>query len=77
MRIGTLALAVIVLSFIGCAHSENRFPAPCGANDYIEIPTGGKIADVPLPTDENKKYTIVTGKPGFWISLDCDNRIGR
>ncbi len=74
MRIGMLVLAVIALS--GCAFSK-PLPAPCGVTDYVEVPKGGTIANVPLPTDESKTYTIVTPKPGFWISLDCDKRIGR
>lgn len=76
IRIGLLALAVIALS--GCSHfKKDSLLAPCGVNDYVEVPSGGKISDVPLPTDENKTYTIVTPKPGFWISLECDERIGR
>lgn len=85
MRTGTLEqsviklslIAVLLLIFSGCAINK-QLPAPCGASDYIEVPKGGTINNVPLPTDEaGKTYTIVTPKPGFWISLDCDNRIGR
>ena len=75
MRIGMLVLAVIVLS--GCAMLPKKLPAPCGVTDYIEIPVGGKIQGVKLPTDENKTYTVVTPKVGFWISQECDERIGR
>lgn len=77
MRIGTLALAVIVLSFIGCAHKNQNITAPCGIGDYIEVPVGSVITNVPLPTDEGKKYNIVVEKNGYWISLECDNRLGR
>jgi len=75
MRIGTLVLAVIVLS--GCSMIEKKLPAPCGVNDYIACPQGTRISGVPLPTDENKTYTVVTPKLGFWISQECDERIGR
>ena len=76
MRIGMLALAVIALS--GCSMFQKNLPAPCGVNDYIETDVGTVITGVALPTDEaDKKYNIVTPKTGFWISMDCDNRIGR
>ena len=75
MRIGMLALVVIALS--GCSMLEKKLPAPCGVGDYVETAVGTKITGVALPTDEDKTYTIVTPKPGFWMSLDCDNRIGR
>jgi hypothetical protein len=75
MRIGMLALVVIVLS--GCALTK-KLPAPCGVTDYIEMPKGTVVTNVGLPTDEaGKKYNVITPKDGFWISLDCDNRIGR
>lgn len=76
MRIGMLSLAVIVLS--GCTMFQKNLPAPCGVTDYVETEVGTKITGVTLPTDETgKTYTIVTPKPGFWISMDCDKRIGR
>ena len=77
MLIGVLGAAVIGLE--GCAMFQPKhLLAPCGVNDYIEIPAGGKIAGVKLPTDEaGKTYTVVTPKVGFWISQACDERIGR
>jgi len=75
MRIGMLALVVIALS--GCSMLQPKVPAPCGVGDYIETSVGTKISGVEVPTDENKTYTIVTPKNGFWMSLDCHNRIGR
>ena len=78
MRTGMLVLAVIALSLLcGCSAFQKSLPAPCGATDYIACPAGTKINDVPLPTDEDKTYTIVTPKVGFWISQECDERIGR
>lgn len=80
MRTGLLALSVIGLSILlltGCA-SQKKLLAPCGANDYIEMEPGTVITGVTLPTDEvGKKYNIVTPKKGFWISMACDERIGR
>lgn len=76
MRIGLLVLSVIVLS--GCSMLEKKLPAPCGVSDYIEMPKGSVVTGVPLPTDEaGKTYNIVTPKDGFWISMACDERIGR
>ena len=76
MLIGTLGASVIGLE--GCAMlPQKHLLAPCGASDYIECPVGTKISGVPLPTDENKTYTVVTPKLGFWISQECDERIGR
>ena len=79
MRIGMLVAVVIGLSILmGCTMLQpKKLLAPCGANDYIECPVGTKIGNVPLPTDEKKTYTVVTAKVGFWISQDCDERIGR
>lgn len=75
MRIGMLVLSVVALS--GCSMLHKSLPAPCGVNDYIECPQGAVIQGVPLPTDEKKTYNIVTPKLGFWISQECDERIGR
>jgi hypothetical protein len=74
---GFAALAIV--SFTGCSMLQPKhLLAPCGVNDYIEIPIGGKIEGVKLPTDEQgKTYTVVTPKTGFWISQECDERIGR
>ena len=81
MRIGTLVLVAIVLSSMlcGCAmFKAKNLPAPCGVTDYIEMPKGTVVTGVALPTDETgKKYNVVVPKDGFWISLDCDDRIGR
>lgn len=46
-----------------------------GAEDLIFVPKGGEIANVPLPTNENKTYTVVTPKAGYWISLQGWNRV--
>lgn len=76
MRIGILAL--VVIAFSGCALMTKKLPAPCGATDYIATHKGTVITGVDLPTDETgKKYNVVTPKEGFWISLECDNRLGR
>jgi hypothetical protein len=79
MHTGRLVASVIGLSLLcGCAMFQPKhLLAPCGANDYIACPIGTKIQGVPLPTDENKTYTVVTPKVGFWISMECDERIGR
>lgn len=69
--IGMLVLGVNVVS--GCAHKQLG-SVPCGVEDYVFIPKESKLANVPLPTDENKTYTVVTKKDGFWISKDCDSR---
>ena len=69
--IGITALTVTLLN--GCAHKN--IVTPCGAKDYIEVPEGGKILDVPLPTDEGKLYTVIVPKNGFWMSLECHNRM--
>ncbi len=73
MRIGMLILIGIALS--GCATSR-QFAVPCGVNDYIEIPKGGIIQDVLLPTTEGpKNYEIIVPKSGFWMSFDCHSRM--
>jgi hypothetical protein len=46
-----------------------------GVEDFIRVPKDSKINDVPVPTDEAKKYTIVTQKDGVWLSLDAWNRV--
>ena len=73
--IGMLGLGSI--GFSGCLTLTSKLPAPCGVTDYVDCPKGTKISGVPLPTDENKTYTVVTPKTGFWISTECDERIGR
>lgn len=78
MRIGILVAVSVGLSlFSGCSSLKGSLPAPCGVNDYIECPVGTSISGVPLPTNEGKTYTIITPKKGFWISQECDERIGR
>lgn len=79
MRTGLLVLVVIASSLLcGCSMLEKKLPAPCGVNDYIDTDVGTVITGVTLPTDEaGKKYNVVTPKKGFWISTDCDNRLGR
>jgi hypothetical protein len=78
MRTLMLAPVAIALSFLsGCALLTPKIPAPCGVTGYIDMPTGTKIQGVPLPTDENKTYTVVTPKPGFWMSLECMGRLDR
>ncbi len=75
--VARIGLSLVILSLWGCSMIPHKLPAPCGVNDYIACPAGTKIAGVPLPTDENKTYTVVTPKVGFWISAECDERIGR
>lgn len=79
MRIGKLALVSVALSLLsGCAMMTKQLPAPCGVNDYIDTNVGQVMTGVSLPTDEaGKKYNVVLPKKGFWISSDCDNRLGR
>ncbi len=73
IHIGIIGLISIALS--GCAASKQYVVSPCGSSDYIDIPKGGIIQSVPLPTDENKNYNIITPKSGFWMSFDCHNRM--
>lgn len=80
MRIGMLVLVVIGVSLSGCAmlKSNQGIEAPCGVTDYIETAIGTVITGVSVPTDENgKKYNIVTPKSGFWMSLDCHDRLNK
>ena len=79
LKLKTLTLiGLLALVATGCsALQPKHLLAPCGVTDYIECPVGTKINGVPLPTDENKTYTVVTPKVGFWISQECDERIGR
>ena len=66
MRLMTALLISILLS--ACAHSTSQME---GVDNVIDIPAGGIIENVPLPTDENKTYRIVTKKPGRWVSLEA------
>ena len=76
--VGIVALIACLALLSGCSMLEKKLPAPCGVGDYVETAVGTKITGVALPTDEaDKTYTIVTPKNGFWMSLDCHNRIGR
>ncbi len=71
MRIGALVLISILLGS-GCSMlKKNTVQSPCGVDGYIQMPAGSVVTGVPLPTDENKKYNIVTNKDGFWMSLAC------
>jgi hypothetical protein len=70
-------IGMLSLAGIGCSLLPYKLPAPCGVTDYVDCPKGTKISGVPLPTDEGKTYTVVTPKTGFWISTECDERIGR
>lgn len=46
-----------------------------GPGDLIFVPKGGEISNVPLPTNEGKTYTVVTPKPGYWVSMQGWNRV--
>ena len=71
MRIGVLVLTSVML-VSGCAYlPKSKVQSPCGVDGYIQMPAGSVVTGVPLPTDENKKYNIVTDKDGFWMSLAC------
>jgi hypothetical protein len=67
----------VILNLYGCAFITHKIPAPCGVTGYIDLPAGSKIQGVPLPTDENKAYTVVTPKAGFWMSTECMGRLDR
>lgn len=72
-----LVTIVIALSLSGCAMLRGPIE-PGGVNDWVELPVGAVITGVALPTDEpNKKYNIVTTKPGAWVSLDMLDRMGK
>lgn len=71
MNFWILGLSAILLS--GCASKSSVVIG--GVEDFIRVPKASKIADVPLPTDENKKYTVLTQKDGVWLSLDAWNRL--
>lgn len=72
MRFLMVVLTSILLS--GCTASRDSVVVG-GVEDYIQIPKSSKIENVPLPTDENKTYTVVTQKNGVWLSLEAWNRI--
>ncbi len=69
--IGILVLGVSVLS--GCAH-RSLGSVPCGVTDYVFLPQGSKLLNVPLPTEDGKPQNLITQKDGFWISKNCDSR---
>jgi len=71
MRFWTVAL----ISFLASGCFSQRAIVVGGLEDYIRIPKDSKITEVPVPTDESKKYTIVTQKDGVWLSLDAWNRV--
>ena len=73
----TMLILMLGLSFItlsGCGLIPKKSIYVGGAEDFIRIPKGTAIRNVPLPTDESKTYTVITPKDGFWISLDGDSR---
>lgn len=72
MRFLMVVLTSVLLS--GCAAQRGSVVVG-GVEDYIQIPKNSQIANVPLPTDEKKSYTVVTQKNGVWLSLDAWNRI--
>lgn len=79
-RIGrgvTLFSLISIFLLSGCASMFNKITAPCGVTGYVDMPAGTKIVGIALPTDENKTYTIVTPKHGFWISTECMGRLDR
>jgi hypothetical protein len=59
-------------TLISCAHNK---VVPLGITDYVFIPAGTSLTNVPLPTDEKKSYTVITPKDGFWVSKDGFNRL--
>jgi len=70
-----LMLSLASASVSGCASKNNDAKTALAATDFIYIPKGTAIAGVALPTNENKTYTIVTPKDGWWISKEGDMRI--
>lgn len=68
---GLLVLVASVVS--GCVRKQ--FAVPCGASDYVYLAKGNALSNVHLPTDENKTYTVITPKDGFWMSKECFERI--
>lgn len=74
MRLWMLALISMALS--GCALLPTKTVMLGGINDIVNVPPGGKVCNVALPTDEpGKTYCIVTTKPMQLVSLDAQNRI--
>ena len=72
-----LVMIAIGLSLSGCAMLRGPVE-PGGVNDWIELPAGSVITGVALPTDEpNKKYNIITTKPGAFVTLDMLDRMGK
>lgn len=73
----SIMLVLIVTLFSGCA----LIPAPAtvvlgGVNHVVDVPAGGKVCGVPLPTDEgNKTYCIVTTKASRLVSLEAWDRL--
>lgn len=72
MIIGGLGLISVLLN--GCQSTPNP-TTPCGVADYIEMPQGSIVKNVPLPTEPAGVYDIKAPKNGMWISLDCYNRL--
>jgi hypothetical protein len=70
-----LVLSLASVSVEGCANKNIDAKTALAATDFIYIPKGTPITGVKLPTDENKTYTIITPKDGWWISKDGDERL--
>lgn len=72
-----LMLSLVSVSVSACAHKPQALLdyQALAATDFVYMPKGTKIANVGLPTDENKTYTIVTPKDGWWISKEGDARL--
>ena len=72
-----LALSLVSVAVNGCAHKPQTIQdyQALAATDFVYMPKGTRIANVGLPTDENKTYTIVTPKDGWWISKEGDARL--
>ena len=72
-----LVIAGIGLSLSGCSMLRGR-TEPMGITDWVELPVGTVITNVPLPTDEpGKKYNIVVSKPSAMVSLDGLDRMDK
>lgn len=73
MRLMMLALIAITLN--GCSLLPKQTIVLGGVNHVIDVPSGGKVCNVPLPTDENKTYCITTTEPMRLISLKAWDRL--
>lgn len=73
MRLMMLVLIGITLS--GCSLLPKQTIVLGGVNHVVDVPAGGKVCEVSLPTDENKKYCIITTEPMRLISLKAWERL--